>query len=465
MDGGFVLTPQDLNKIQKLIDDRLQRRINTIARPAGVTPDIQEIMLGEVYVGVAPYDGIPAMVRYCAAGTGSCDVDSNEVCDEPGYADCTLMRISPERDTAAIVGNVGIYQSPSDPKRVYNFATRKILSREYILAIKDKYGSYIAIPLEDTSSETTTTFDPTLSSWIAGLKTTDCLVLTVVKVDGDCSSVSATQELDLTYSSGSSWQSTTNFAFDGGSGPVVLTRSTPTPTMTINSVDGWSLGPDGSGGWLFAFGGSSLCAGSPVTCENSFVVRVTCSCCPISGWAGADKWYCIRAAGSGADCEPRYLTATDKCDTGLEICDGPFDTEADALVACPPPSPVSTSCCPLDTIPITRSVTISGPVGCVFNGTWTLTYVSARMQWEYYVTGNFTDGGDAILLYCSPGEGDQFVIGIATFFASQGGQSGAVNMVASSFDCTTATGSFGPTTGLGGGLSVCGAGTYSATIP
>lgn len=70
------------------------------------------------------------------------------------------------------------------------------------------------------------------------------------------------------------------------------------------------------------------------TCENE---PQDC-CCDIAGWAGPG-WYCVEDG--GGDCNTVVeLTEDDRCDTGIAICSGPYDSEADAEAECtgdPPP--------------------------------------------------------------------------------------------------------------------------------
>lgn len=187
--------------------------------------------------------------------------------------------------------------------------------------------------------------------WLSGLTTADCLRVTVAAVAGDCSDVPTDQDIHLVWDAGDSrWESTTDFVHDGAGSPGAVnfawTNPNP-PTLTIDGVSGFYLGCSG-GALLFSFGGATLCAGTPVECANYFVVRVECSCCPIDGYAG-EGWYCFVAAGDDCEVDTTYcaeLLNEDKCNPEIEICDGPFDDQAECEAACVGSVPtVVVDCC------------------------------------------------------------------------------------------------------------------------
>lgn len=170
---------------------------------------------------------------------------------------------------------------------------------------------------------------------VAGAGTTDCLALTVTGATGACSGIDLTQELYLAWDAGDARWEVPGFVHDGGTGEAHFGLTNGAPYLTIAGVYGTPLGCDGAGGLLFAFGGGALCTGTAGTCNNSFVVRVACSCCPIAGWGGPG-WYCVEDTGPD-DCVAVELLDADKCDTAIVICSGPYADQAAAEAVCVPP--------------------------------------------------------------------------------------------------------------------------------
>jgi hypothetical protein len=186
-------------------------------------------------------------------------------------------------------------------------------------------------------------------SWLAGIETTDCLLLTVVSATGRCSGVDTTQEITLEWDGVDSWDGTTTFTHTGAGSPgaAVFTFTAPDPpALTIDGVEGLYQGCS-DGKLYFAFGGTTLCGGSAGDCNNSFVVAITCTCCDLEGYAGPG-WYVVAGEGE-SDCfgELTVVELTG-CDGDVIICDGPFETEEDAQNAIdgtPPPAPFPFSSC------------------------------------------------------------------------------------------------------------------------
>lgn len=226
----------------------------------------------------------------------------------------------------------------------------------------------------------------------AGMDTDDCLYVTVLSASGLCSTIDTTQVSVLVWDAGDSrWESTYDFDTTGSGtdGPVHFGFTNGVPWMTIDGVYGTPMGCD-DGGLLFSFGGAVLCAGGTETlCENYFVVKVECSCCPIDGWEGPG-WYCVVAAGDTCGVDQQYcveLLHGDRCDTDIVICSGKYASEAACDGACTGAiAAVNTDCC-TNPIPETLNWTITAKVGvCSCAPTsGTVTYDAVDSRWESVV--------------------------------------------------------------------------------
>jgi hypothetical protein len=122
--------------------------------------------------------------------------------------------------------------------------------------------------------------------WIYGLPFDRCLTLTVLGAVGACAGVDSDQAVTLEGDGVDSWNSTTNFAYGGGTGAVELTRSAGMPHLTIGAVElGYDgAGVDGAGNHYLDFvAPAALCDGDEGDgCDLSyFRVRVTCTACPV----------------------------------------------------------------------------------------------------------------------------------------------------------------------------------------
>jgi hypothetical protein len=189
---------------------------------------------------------------------------------------------------------------------------------------------------------------PAGCSWLANLDATLCLRVTVVSAGGSCSGVDASQERYLAWG-GANWASASDFDCGAASGPVVFGIASGAPSLTLAGTAGVYLGCSG-GKATFAFG-NALCAGSGSgsgsgggsSCTGGLVLAVECSCCPIAGWDGPG-WYCCRDAGTADPCTPLHLADGDKCDATIEICSGPYASEAAAGFVCGPANPPGANC-------------------------------------------------------------------------------------------------------------------------
>lgn len=280
-----------------------------------------------------------------------------------------------------------------------------------------------------------------LSGWAAGLTTTDCVRMTVVRASGACSGVSTTQDINLTWdATDGRWESTST-AFtgtgSGGTGQVTFDNTTPTPTSTIDGEGGVYLGADGAGGLLFAFGGPVLCGGTAALCQNFFVVRFTCDCCPIAGWAGPG-WYCVREAGTSDTCTPVELLEADRCSTTVEICSGPYANQAAAAAVCP--SAITTSCNSGNPLPVKLWVHITGGAPA---GVYAMNWDSGTSRW---VSGTHAFGTCSNVTFAMACTAGAFALSVTNLGGSCCGPATSVTY-----------GPFVATYSVGGGWSGCGA--------
>lgn len=201
--------------------------------------------------------------------------------------------------------------------------------------------------------------------WLAGLRPTDCLVLTLVS--GALPDQIIYLAWDDVIGDGGGWVSEDTFNYGSGSGIVEFWVTEGYPHLAI---DGKEL--------LFLTCGSDTIrfAGGPYTGHDTgeppssvcslagtFVVQIACTCCPTEGWNGAG-WYCIDF-GDGCPGGAVFLVEADRCDTDIVICSGPYATEAEAQAACPTFGPAPT-CTEVDigTLPALLNWSTSSAAPC-----------------------------------------------------------------------------------------------------
>lgn len=124
------------------------------------------------------------------------------------------------------------------------------------------------------------------SGWIFGFPFDRCLLLTVLGSVNACDGIDDAQEILLAGDGVDSWNSTSDFTYDTGSGPVELTRSGGMPHLTIDGIEvGYdNAGRDADGYFLdFVAQGEDFCDGDDPegVCDLShFRVRLRCVECP-----------------------------------------------------------------------------------------------------------------------------------------------------------------------------------------
>lgn len=352
MAEGYVLSESDVKVLRWLVQRERGRKVNTTGRPDTTDPLWQP---PEVYVARTPASGIAALVE--APGTGS---GTGAVADTINFRECDIYRMI----VNTTLGTEVLDRVPSLTKDVYNLSTEAVPGNAWVLAIRDKFGVWYAVPgssdaaLSDDIPPDTPGGGPCV---LARLKTTDCLTAT-----GPINSI--------TMTGGGPWTGTGFQYLDVTNGTLVATWNTATGMLDL-VLDGSILMNCGNGCYTGGPLTGHTRAGSDTSaaCEGEvFTVCLSCVCCPIFLWGG-EGWYCVytgTGAGTGADqCSVLYLTDADKCDTTIDICSGPYATETEADAVC---GLITTTCCPSDPLPGQLQVVVSGTA--VLNGTYPLIY-------------------------------------------------------------------------------------------
>lgn len=191
--------------------------------------------------------------------------------------------------------------------------------------------------------------------WVSGLRPEDCLELTVIDAYGRCASTDDSQRLILTWT-GSWWESGAatpgtsasesdddDFVYPEGQDIVYFyIDGEGVPKLKIGSeflVWDKCGTVDGTNEPFIDFSGGSeeLCGTGtvPECTDNYFTVRIKCVECPL-------YWYCVATTGScngsGTGSLNEYdviqLTPYEALLLGAAVCDGPFDTEDEAIIGC-----------------------------------------------------------------------------------------------------------------------------------
>lgn len=123
------LSGDSLKKVARMLEAERKRLRNVPLRPGHVTTDADHFA-PEVYIALAPTGGIPAMVG-----------------DVPGVAECDVYRIvQPDGDDPYMIPTEGT-------RRVYNLSDSAVSSDTYVLAQRDKYGSWCVKQTSATPSD------------------------------------------------------------------------------------------------------------------------------------------------------------------------------------------------------------------------------------------------------------------------------------------------------------------------
>ena len=253
----YFLTEADLQIIRRIVRQVMNESPRTSGRIGDPTIDHQEVAPPDVYIARAPEAGIAAL----RPGVGSDPA-------VPGVALCQIYKLTYDGSEWETVA----YNEYT--KQVFNLSLDAIPGNQWMFVTRDNSGKWLACaPIAATS---------TASPWIAGLTSADCIELRVVSANGKCIDVPVNQVWYLEWDAGDSrWESVGNFLYDGGSGAVNFTLATPIPTLTIGGVTGYFLARVGNE-IRYEFGGSTLCSAASDPCNNTFVVALSCSTCPVA---------------------------------------------------------------------------------------------------------------------------------------------------------------------------------------
>lgn len=132
---GNLLSDSDVGAMERLLA-REQSTVPQRSKPIQWEDPL--LQTPDVYLGYAPVGGIPGWSS--SPGSGSVDQAAQA-------RNCTLYRISQSGSLSGDIMPVGIYRP------VFNLTATEITAGTLFLAIKDKTGKWIAVPLSAGSSE------------------------------------------------------------------------------------------------------------------------------------------------------------------------------------------------------------------------------------------------------------------------------------------------------------------------
>lgn len=330
-DKYYVLNERDRELMQRTISE--VERLFKNPRVPGFSYDDVDYRTPEVLIVLTPPEGIPFADYDNSTGTGSPTFENNLIYS----AECTVYGPEDTTDTEATLVET------DRTITVYNISIdTDVPGDTWILAIKEKYGYWIAVSgfggseaIDDPGTGTGTAITGAYCD-LAAIRRTDCI------------SVSTDQGTIRLEYSGGIWTSDDVYDYVADIGVFKFWYADGSVHLSLNDIELMNCGNGCfTGGPLTGHGvqieggtgtGTGTGAYPPVYCDGeTFTVCVECSCCLDAGW------YCVDL---GDGCEAAYLEVTDACDLAASICSGPYASEAEALVDCPvPEEPVSTICC------------------------------------------------------------------------------------------------------------------------
>lgn len=407
---GYVLTESDVAVLRELVD---RERRRPPARTRGASQEEPDSFAPEVYVVRSPAGGIPGLSEE-VVGTSSYEL----LDDTLTGVECEVYRLNYNTDQMETSGAGTIL--------VHNLSLFDVEGDTWTLVARDKFGSWFVIGSGADSGGGGPGPGPGGGPCeLAKLHKSDCVLVT----DGD-------QEVGLKWNSGSSrWTSAgvgtatdELYTYPGGTGIVEFWYEAGRLHLSINDLELLDCGNSCfSGGPLTGHTIDDTGTGSFIDCSGEiFTVCVECACCSIDGWGG-EGWYCVEVGTADpADCEPLFLLKADRCDSSIVICSGPYDSEEEALAACPEPAPCITTndSCLDDCVPETLYFHWTN-VGACGSGTvamnWTVDHWEASavafgggcspatIQLDknlglrrVRITGPFTETTTAAGTFCSP---------------------------------------------------------------
>lgn len=395
----YVLSERDRELMQRTIDE--VRRLYFNARVPGYSYDDVDYQTPEVLVVLTPPEGIARASVTASTGTGSPSLEDNSV----PSAECTVFGPEDVTDTEATLAET------DRTLTVYNISTdTDVPGDKWILAVKEKYGYWIAVSgfggseaIDDPGTGTGTGITGGYCD-LAAIRRTDCI--TVSTDQGS---------YRLTYSDGA-WTSDELYDYVAGSGPFRFWYAAGAVHLSLNDMElqnclnGCFTGGPLTGHGVQQEGGTGTGTGTgeyPVNfCEGeTFTACVECSCCLDAGY------YCV-VLDPETGCEAAYLEAADACDLAADICSGPYASEAEALVDCPVIGPgtgstggsVLTNCCPGVDVPdiLYMHFTVpSGTYACANGATVPIYYNYSSGRWESTPIPWCSGGTATFDIYCS----------------------------------------------------------------
>ncbi len=130
---GFFLTPDDRDDLRDLLAEWRRGNLSIKNRPA-VPEELGQAP--EVYLAW-PHADIPALAE---ATTGTASDDT------PGSAICGIHRLV---DVFSVP--ISVVPSPVADKLLYNFSAIVLPKHKWLLAVRDKYGTWVAVPFGDST--------------------------------------------------------------------------------------------------------------------------------------------------------------------------------------------------------------------------------------------------------------------------------------------------------------------------
>lgn len=381
---------RDLQKLKERLRRVRDERINTEGR---TTPTVHSVHMDtsqapEIYIALVPEGGLePA--EFTGTSGGPPTVLNGTL--------CSVYRFNAEEGELEPVDAL--------TKRVYNLSTKAIKADSWIVIQRDKFGSWFAMgilqsPYGDTSGVGQCEFTK--------LNSNDCVLVSYFN-----SETGEVEEYYLEWDSVSeTWKGLDTFVYVGGSGTFEFGYTDGEFWLKLNNLFLVPCG-DGcySGSWITGHGNDATGTSEEEqeSCNaTAFTVCVSCTCCPIEGWAG-EGWYCVTDSSTGTgtgtstaltECEVMYLLDEDKCDDEIIICAGPYPTQADADAACgPAPVPSIISCANAGQTPMPLGVWIEEeiPPSTVAYYCWPVSAGNYRLKYYRTMTGGSGVGGASVL--------------------------------------------------------------------
>lgn len=134
---GYLLSERDILMLRRLLSqyNHEQRYVNAFGRPPEDAIDHEETSTTHFHIAKTPSGGIPPLTVFASTGVG----------DQPGSADCQILRTNPNTAPESAENITGFTQ------KVYNLSESAITGEQWIFVIRDKYGKYYAISSSGSS--------------------------------------------------------------------------------------------------------------------------------------------------------------------------------------------------------------------------------------------------------------------------------------------------------------------------